>query len=120
MLETSFKEYYAYGGPQKANELLGDYFWESFHTRRITKRINGKLIFHSSLRYWGEQLQKKKLTSIKYTQEKFEELTETIICGNMVGIIIWLEKPYGFLIEEKSAAKSYVHFFEVLWKSAKG
>ncbi len=119
MLDTNAQGYYAYGGPKKANEMLGDYFWESFHTKRIDKKIKGNLIFHSSLRYWGEQLQQKKLTSVRYTREKFEELTETIICGNRVGIIIWLEKPYGFLIDEKSVAKSYVQFFEVLWKSAK-
>ncbi|MDO8655725.1 MAG: helix-turn-helix domain-containing protein [Nanoarchaeota archaeon] len=119
ILDTKAREYYAYGGPKKANEMLGDYFWESFHNKRTVKGIKGQLIFHSSLRYWGEQLQKKKLTTIQYTNEKFEELTETIICGNRVAIIIWLEKPYGFLIEEKSAAASYAQFFEILWKNSK-
>ena len=38
MLETDSKEYFAYGGPQKANELLGNFFWESFHKKRIEKK----------------------------------------------------------------------------------
>lgn len=119
MLETTTTEYYGYGGPKKANELLGDYFWESFHNRRIGKSIRGKLLFHPRLRYWGKELNKEKLTEVRYTPEKFEELTETIICGNRVAIIIWLDKPFGFLIEEKMAAYSYAQFFEVLWKNGK-
>ncbi len=118
LLETDSGEYYAYGGPQKANELLGDHFWESFHNKRISKRIKAKLLFHASLRSWGKQLQKKKLTQVRFTGRQFEELTETVISGNKVGIVIYLDKPYGFLIEEKLAARSYRKFFELLWKLA--
>lgn len=119
LLETNSKEYYSYGGPKKANELLGDYFWESFHKKRIKNKIKAKLIFHTSLRYWAEKLKKYNLTNIKITNKDFEELTETIICGNKVGIIVWLDKPFGFLIEEKLAADSYKRFFDILWESAK-
>ena len=119
ILDTQSKDYYSYGGPKKANELLGDYFWEGFHNHRISKGIKGELLFHPLLRYWGKELCKKKLTQVRYTPEKFEELTETIICGNRIGIIIWLDKPYGFLIEDKTVASSYKRFFEVLWKAAK-
>jgi hypothetical protein len=38
-----------------------------------------------------------------------------MVCGNRVGIIIWLDKPFGFLIEEELAARSYRKFFEALW-----
>ncbi len=119
MLDTSSKNYCAYGGPKKANELLGDYFWESFHNHRINKGIRGKLLFHPQLQYWGKELSRKKLTEVRYTPEKFEELTETIICGSKVAIIIWLDKPYGFLIEEKSTANSYAKFFQIIWNKAK-
>src|SRR3989344_1812727 len=49
MLDSNSKEYLAYGGPQKAHELLEDFFWESFHRKRISKKIKAKLIFHPSL-----------------------------------------------------------------------
>ena len=80
-------------------------------------KLDGKLIFHESLREWGEQLNKKRLTTVKFVPKEFEELTETIICGNKVGIIIYLDDPYGFLMEEPLAAKSYKKFFQYLWKS---
>ena len=114
MLDTNAKEYFAYGGGQKSDESLGTYFWEGFHKKRISKKIKAKLLFHSSLEWWGEQLNELKLTTVRYTKKDFEELTETIICGKRVAIIIYLDKPFGFLIEEESAAKSYKKFFE-LW-----
>ena len=116
MLETDAKEYAGYGGAKISNDLLGEYFWESFHKRRIAKRIKAKLLFHYSLDYWAKFLNTLNLTTIKTTPKDFEETTETVICGNRVGIIIYLEKPFGFLIEEESAAKSYMNFFRILWK----
>ena len=109
--------YSAYGGPKKAEDLLGTYFWEGYHNRRIKNKLNAKLIFHESLRKWGEYINKKNLTTVRFTPKEFEELTETIICGNKVGIIIYLDEPYGFLIEEEIAAKSYKKFFDILWKT---
>ena len=119
MLETDSKDYFAYGGSQKSNEILGGHFWENFHKKRITKKIKAELLFHSFLGLWGKELKKFGLTKVKLTEKDFEELTETIICGKRVGIIIWLDKPFGFLIEEKLASKSYKKFFDVLWKAAK-
>lgn len=115
MLDTNSKEYFAYGGPQKSHDLLGDFFWEAFHKKRIKKKIKAKLLFHSSLKWWGDQLNKFSLTQVKTTQKDFEELTETVICGNRVGIIIYSDKPFGFLIEEELAVKSYVKFFKLIW-----
>src|SRR3989344_1610243 len=118
MLDTDAKEYYAYGGHIISNDMFGQYFWKPFHTKRINKGIKSKLIFHQSLREWGEGMNKRKLTKVKYTKKGFEEFTETVICGDKVGIIIYLDTPIGFLIKEKLAAKSYKKFWDILWESA--
>ncbi|MDO8481401.1 MAG: helix-turn-helix domain-containing protein [Nanoarchaeota archaeon] len=118
LLETGGKEYASYGGPIQSNEALGEYFWESFHNRRIKKGVTAKLLFHTSLNSWGVQLSKKKKTQVRLTSQALEGLTETIICGNRVGIVLWMEKPYGFLMEDKAVADSYRKFFDVLWNSA--
>lgn len=118
MIDTHAKEYYAYGGPQKAHDLLGDFFWENFHRKRVKKKIQAKLLFHSSLQWWANTLNRKfRFTKVRTTTTEFEELTETIICGNRVAIIIYLEKPFGFLIEEPRAAASYKRFFVLMWKT---
>ena len=120
MLDTDAKEYVSYGGPQKSHDLLGNFFWENFQIRRIKKKIKAKLLFHQSLKWWADELNKKyQLTAVKTTQRNFEELTETIICGKRVAIIIYLDKPFGFLVEEPLAAASYRQFFELLWKVPK-
>jgi len=118
MLETTSKQYIGYGGSQKSDEVMGNFFWENFHKRRVKKGIKAKLLFHSSLEWWAKELRKLNLTEVRITKKDFEELTETVICGNRVGIIIWLDKPFGFLIEENLAARSYKKFFDILWKSA--
>ncbi len=114
-LNTDSKEYFAYGGPQKSHELLGHEFWKGFHERRIKKNINAKLVFHSSLGWWGKKLNKYLLTEVRMTNKDFEELTETVICGNKVAIIVWVDTPFGILIEEPLAAKSYQKFFDLIW-----
>jgi len=119
MLETNSRDYFAYGGPQKAHELLNDIFWENFHKKRIKKEIKAQLIFHSSLKWWAKDLNRLSLTKVRTTEKDFEELTETVICGERVGIIVYLDRPFGFLIEEKTASRSYKKFFDLLWKIAK-
>jgi sugar-specific transcriptional regulator TrmB len=119
IIETESKEYISYGGSKKSDEVMGTDFWDIFHNKRISKKISAKLLFHSSLSWWGGKLNKYNLTSVKITEKDFEELTETIICGNRVGIIIWSDKPFGFLIESAEAAKSYTRFFKLLWKSSR-
>jgi HTH-type transcriptional regulator, sugar sensing transcriptional regulator len=116
MLDTKSKEYFAYGGPQKSHNLLGNPFWKDFHERRIKKKIAAKLVFHSSLGWWGDKLNEYPLTKVRITDKYFEELTETVICGNKVAIIVWLDHPFGILMEEPLAAKSYQKFFELIWE----
>ncbi|MFH1053512.1 MAG: helix-turn-helix domain-containing protein [Candidatus Woesearchaeota archaeon] len=119
MLDTDTREYFSYGSPQKSHDLLGNFFWENFQRKRVEKKIKAQLLFHSSLKWWADELNKKyKLTHVKTTKRNFEEMTETIICGKRVAIIIYLDKPFGFLIEEQLAANSYKKFFDILWETA--
>ena len=115
MLETDSKEYFAYGGPQKAHDLLENHFWRSFHEKRVKAGIDAKLVFHASLGWWGAELNKFTLTKVRTTEKNFEELTETVICGNKVAIIFWTDNPFGILIKEPLAANSYKKFFDLIW-----
>jgi len=117
MLEDS-KEYCSYGGSHQQQVLIGDYFWRQFHAKRISKRISAKMIFQPSLRYWGKELGKKRLTEVRYTKTETEPLQETVISGDKVAIVIYTDKPYGILIEDAIAGKSYKGYFEMLWKNS--
>ena len=119
MIENKKSEYFSYGGSLAQQEKLEDYFWEQFHKKRIKNKINSKIIFQPSLRKWGEILNKKSFTQIKFTRKELEPLQETIICGRKIAIIIYTEKPYGFLIEDSIVSNSYKKFFEILWQETK-
>jgi sugar-specific transcriptional regulator TrmB len=119
LLETKEKELFAYGAPGKSLDILGDFFWKSFHKRRAKKKIKARMIFHVSLKHRVKLMNEFPKTEIRITQKDFEELAETFICGERVAIVIYLDDPIGILIEEKLAADSYKRFFSLLWSQCK-
>ncbi len=105
-------------GSTKESLILGDEWWIRYHTKRAAKGIKAKLIFNESLKDWKAE-NKYPLSQIRYTQEGFEPLTETIIRNDKVGIIIWTEKPMAVLFQQNPMAKSYEQFFQLIWQNAK-
>lgn len=93
--------------------------WTSLHTRRIAHKLPARQIFDETIRKFGQELNKRPLSQVRFLPQQFEQLTETIIVGNKVGIIVFTENPYGFLIEDKIVAESYRKQFELMWKMAK-
>jgi len=57
---------------------------------------------------------------VRFLSQEFEQLTETVICGEFVAIILFTENPYGLLISDKVVAEGYRKNFAVLWEKAKG
>ncbi|MBT3304431.1 hypothetical protein HN592_03270 [Candidatus Woesearchaeota archaeon] len=119
MLDTDAKKYVAYGGNQTSIDLFGDFFWKNFHTKRYEKKIKAQLIFNASIKHWVPIMNEYPLTEVRTTKQVFEQMTETVICGNRVAILVYLPKPFGVLIDEKIAADSYRKYFDLLWKVTK-
>ncbi|MAF37019.1 hypothetical protein CL622_07940 [archaeon] len=115
LLESEGKEHNTFGST-KESLMLGESWWISYHKKRSLKGIKAKLLFNESLREWKPE---KKYTKcqVKYTQKGFEPLTETIIRGDKVGIILWTKIPLGILIHHKLLAESYEKFFEMMWNT---
>lgn len=118
MLAQCDGEFLTYGAPGKSLDLIGDFFWKNFHTKRIKMKIKARMIFHNSLKPRAIELNKLDLTEVRFTNGDFEELVETVIAGKSVAIIVYLDNPIGILIEEELASKSYKKFFEMLWKKS--
>lgn len=117
LLEADGKEHHTFGS-SKESLMMGDTFWHNYHKKRSSKGIKAKLLFNESLKNWVEENKYPK-AEYKFTKIGFEPLTETIIRGNKIGIILWIEKPLGILINNKTAADSYDKFWKVLWDSTK-
>ncbi|MBI2631698.1 hypothetical protein HYW75_01725 [Candidatus Pacearchaeota archaeon] len=117
LLQAGGKEHNTLGSP-KESLMMGETFWVNYHKKRASLGIKARLIFNESLKRW--RAEKKHLKAeIRYTNKGFEPLTETIIRNDKIGIILWTEIPLGILFHNKTAAKSYNYFFEIMWKQAK-
>jgi len=120
ILNSQGKEYNSFGGGKRVTyEVMGETWWENLHTKRISKGIKSRQVFDESIRKFGETLNKRKLTKIKFLSQDFEQLTETVIFGEYVAIVIFTENPYALLIKDKIVADSYRKNFELLWKKAR-
>tara|TARA_Y100000310_G_scaffold327376_1_gene393647 strand:- start:15600 stop:16334 length:735 start_codon:yes stop_codon:yes gene_type:complete len=121
LLEAGGKTHHTIGSPAES-VMMGDAFWIDYHKKRAKKEISGKLLFNESLRKWVKKI---KTTgnyphaTIKFHEQGFEPLSETIIRNDKIGILLWIEKPIGILIHNKELADSYEKYFQILWKTAK-
>ncbi len=118
IIDTESQELLSYGAPGKSHNLLGDPFWKAHHRKRDARHIKSRHIFNLSLKWRGDEMNKAPNVEVRYTEKEFEGMTETAICGDRVAIVIYLDKPVGFLIEEALVADSYRQFFKYLWKIA--
>jgi len=78
------------------------------------KKIIMKGIFHEKNR------EKKKKSSIM--QKRYLDFSmppNTMIINNKVAIVSWKDEPVGTLIKSEDIAKSYIDFFDGMWKQAK-
>lgn len=114
------REYNTYGGGTRVtHDVMGNVWWRNLHARRLAKKIKCRQVFDESIRKFGQELNKLKLTNIRFLPSEYEQLQETIILGDNVGIAIFTENPYGILIQDKTVADGYRKYFELLWKRAK-
>ena len=111
------KEYYVFGAPQSSIDIMTPSFWEIYNAKRERNGISIKMIFNEELREWSKNI-KSNVTKIKFLPKKFDSLTETLIYGDKVAIIVWSEKPLATQIHDKQIASSYKKYFDILWKEA--
>jgi sugar-specific transcriptional regulator TrmB len=119
LLNSGGKEYNTFGGGSEVTyEIMGETWWKSLHNKRISKKIPCRQVFDETIRKFGNELNKKPLTKIKFLPKEYAQLQETVIIGDYVGIAIFTENPYGILIKDKVVADGYRKQFEILWNKA--
>ena len=119
LLSSGGKEYNTFGGGTRVTyDIMSETWWKNLHAKRIAKKIKCRQVFDETIRKFGEELNKKPLTKIKFLSKRFEQLQETVIIGNYIGIAIFTEHPYGLLIKDQIVADGYRKQFELLWKTA--
>ena len=110
--------YVCFGAPKKAHELLGAGFFSDFHKERIAKKVNFRMIHNEDAREVGKLGEKLKYTEIKYLPKEYLTPASIEVYGENVAILLWEEKPIGIVIRSQGVAKSFLSYFEMLWKMA--
>ncbi|MBU2561810.1 MAG: hypothetical protein KKD17_05930 [Nanoarchaeota archaeon] len=119
LLNSGGKEYNTFGGgSQVTYDVMGETWWKNLHAKRIAKKIPCRQVFDETIRKFGDALNKKPLTNIRFLSKEHAQLQETVIIGDYVGIAIFTENPYGVLIKDKVVADGYRKQFEILWNKA--
>ncbi|MFH1065425.1 MAG: helix-turn-helix domain-containing protein [Nanoarchaeota archaeon] len=120
LLNSKGKEYNTFGGGSEVTyDVMGETWWKNLHAKRIAMKIPCRQIFDETIRGFGNELNKKPKTSIRFLPKEYAQLQETVITGDYVGIAIFAESPYGVLIKDKAVADGYRKQFEILWKRAR-
>ncbi len=118
LLNSKAKEYNTFGGGITVKDVMGETWWQNLHAKRIDNNIYGRQVFDETIRSFGEELNKKEITKIRFLPKEYAQLQETIIIGDFIGIAIFTENPYGVLIKDKAVAEGYKKQFEILWEKA--
>lgn len=108
----------AYGIPKDASEIIGG-FINDFHKRRIEQKIEMKHIYNRDADKRMRALNKMEHTKARYLPSLYDSETTTLICGDKVLLIFWKDPVSTIVIENKSIAKTYQQYFDIIWEEAK-
>jgi len=108
------KDFMGFGAEGKFKDIFKWYF-DNWQKRRVKLGLKYKLIYNSKLK--GKRpVKEQKLVEVRFLPKKYEFPATTIIYGNNIAIIVWNEDPIVFVLESKKAVKSFLSYFEILWK----
>lgn len=120
LINVKAKEYNTFGGGTRVtHDVMGTAWWTSLHRRMVDKRLRCRQVYDETIRKFGTTINALPYTSIRYLPEEFEQLQETVMIGEYVGIAIFTTDPYGVLIKDEEVADGYRKQFEMLWRLAK-
>ncbi len=111
----NYKSYIAYGSKGQFLENARLYFLK-FQEQKKRLKIKSRVIISENFRS-SEEVRKSN-SQFKYIPNNFAGLTTTFVYGNNTAIIIWGDIPNATVITNKDVAKSYLSYFELLWKTA--
>jgi len=108
------KTVYIISGTSNVYTIL-PYFIKRYDKSRVEKKMHAKILFKEDARGLTPPL-----SEIKYLPKGSGGNASVNIYGNNVAIILWsAENPFAILIRHEDIAKSYMDYFNLLWKTAK-
>ena len=111
------KDLFVYGAESRFADMLPAY-QKAWNKERAKLGIKVKMVYNEKVRK-RKIREKLKLLDMKFLPKEYDFPSTIMVYGDKVVTIVWTEMPFGFMIRSKDAAKSNMHFFDILWKTAK-
>lgn len=108
---------YAFGYPAYASELF-DAYWREYYKKCDKKGIIRKVIYDYDA-WFLKKRTGRKLSYYRYMPKGIITPSWVLIFNDKVAtVIVTQEQKVCFLVQNKEVAKSYVEYFNLLWKNA--
>ncbi|MEM2121968.1 MAG: helix-turn-helix domain-containing protein [Candidatus Woesearchaeota archaeon] len=107
-----------FGCPKDISKRMKS-FIDSYHRRRIAKKITQIHIYNENAKERIAYLNKLPYTKADYLPKEYNSPATTTIYDNKVSFWIWDEVPLVILIESKKMADAYRKYFWLLWSLTK-
>lgn len=105
--------------PQTKKESLR-LFLSNMNLKSAAKKQKLKIILDNSARKTlGKDRKEEKYTEIKYMPEGYISPAAIDVFGDYVYIFLWEEKPFVFMIKNKTIAESFKVYFNFMWNLAR-
>ncbi len=111
--------YLAYGISGSSSLRRSNAFFQDWQMRRGKKGIKGRIIYDYSAADIAKTRAKAPLTEVRVLPKDFKTPAGINVFGDTTAIILWIENPVLFMIENKEVADSFRQYFALMWKIAK-
>ena len=95
-------------------------FLTNINLKSAKKKQKLKIILDKSIKEtFGKDREKEKYTEVRYMPKGYISPAAIDIFEDYVYIFLWEEKPFVYMIKNKTIAESFKQYFNFLWKIAK-
>ena len=107
-----------YGASRRAVECIGEGFMEDYHKKRIRKKVLMRHIYSMDAYDRITLLNKFQYTEARTLAKKYDTHVMTVICDDLVYLVIFVNPVSIISIKNKEIADTYNKYFELLWSKA--
>ena len=105
------------GAPKIANVKWEGWFLE-FHKKRISNKINMNIIYNADAKEYGKKRTKMPLTKVRYLPNDLVSPNWIDIFPDSILFVMVLQRPIAFVVRDKTMAKSFKSYFDIMWSTS--
>lgn len=117
MLNNCNGQYHCLGYSAVSSQII-PYYYSHWNKRRIKMKVSRKMVTKEQMR--NNEFVKSALTKVRYLPDEYNIPISTMIYGNKIWVLILSDNDHvSLLVESEKMVKSFLNYFNELWKVAK-